>query len=284
MPELTKIRVWKLNRRGILEELADFEKEARSLDQVSSALPQGVYTSFRTYQHFLGLHLADHFHRLKDGADRFGCPIKLNPTAIRRTLRSILAGLEGTDFRFRLSVDLEIHPGEVYILAEKLVIPPVESYHMGVKTLARPFERVNAETKYTRFILNSTDYRKLISKEINEVLLFNRQGQILEGLSSNFYGVIGSSIFTANEGILLGITRNIVLNEAQKEGLKVIMEPVSLEGILALDEVFITSASRAVLPVKQVENHIIGRGHTGEITRLLGDLYNQKIQSELEEI
>ena len=76
----------------------------------------------------------------------------------------------------------------------------------------------------------------------------------------------------------------IPMDEAQKNGLSVIFEPVRLDQLITLDEAFLTSASRAILPVSQVESQVIGGGHAGEMTRVLRDLYDRKIQSELEKI
>jgi branched-chain amino acid aminotransferase len=281
---LNNIRVWKFANNNDLVEIAALGKNARSFDHVSAVLPQGVYTSFRTYQHFLVLHMPDHFRRLIDGAASLGSPINLDGDCLRQNLRAILAKLDGDDFRIRLSVDLENQPGDVYILVEALAIPPQNAYQLGVKTLVRPFERDTPETKYTRFIINSSPYRGLISKEINEVLLFNPLGQILEGLSSNFYGVVNSTLFTAGNGILPGITRSIVLEEAHKEGINVILEPIQLDTIQNLKEAFLTSTSRAVLPVIRIEDQTIGDGQPGEISRKLGKLYEHRIQREVESI
>jgi branched-chain amino acid aminotransferase len=284
LPDLQAIRLWKLSLPGEVEEQVLPESKSSSLDQISGALPQGVYTSFRTYHRFQALHMGDHFKRLAGGATRLGRPVTIRPEAIRRALRAILSGLENRDHRVRLSVDLEQKAGELYILIEELHVPSPESYANGVKTLARPFQRLTPEAKYTRFILDSNPYRGLVSKEVNEVLLYNPQEQILEGLSSNFFAVMDGAVHTAETGVLPGITRSIVLDEARGAGIKLVFEPVNLNAVGQINEAFLTSASRAVLPVRRIENQSIGTGGPGALTRRLGELYNRRVFSELEDI
>jgi len=199
-------------------------------------------------------------------------------------LRTILQGAAGDDFRVRLSVDLEDQVGDTYILVEKLLTPSPLQYQHGVNALTRPFQRENPRAKSTRFIQNSAEYRLILTKEINEVLLFNSRVEILEGLSSNFYGMTHSILYTANEGILPGITRAVVLEEAQKLNIEICFTPVRLGEIGRLDEAFLTSASRAVLPVRQIDHTIIGAGEPGPVARELNDAFQARITQEIEEI
>ena len=279
-----KIRVWKIRQGSPNAEPATCGDEVESFDQASKILPQGVYTSFRTYRRTQVLHVDEHFRRLTEGAELLGHQANIDPLLIRACLRTILQGLAGEDFRMRLSVDLEDRVGDVYIMAEKLVTPSSMQYQRGVSVLTRPFQRENPRAKSTRFIQNSAGYRTLLSKEINEVLLFNPQEEILEGLSSNFYGVSRSILFTANEGILPGITRAVVLEEAQKLPIEICFTPVRLGEIGRLDEAFLTSASRAVLPVRQIDQTKLGAGEPGPVARRLNAAFQARIANELEEI
>jgi branched-chain amino acid aminotransferase len=124
----------------------------------------------------------------------------------------------------------------------------------------------------------------LLSDEVNEVLLVNPQGEILEGLSSNFFGVSRGVLFTADQEILPGITRAIVLAAAKTLSVEVCQKPVQLTGIAQLEEAFLTSASRAVLPVRQIDQTVIGSGEAGPVTRRLGEAFQVRIEGDLEEI
>jgi branched-chain amino acid aminotransferase len=265
-------------------ELGQEFKTLKSLDRASALLPQGAYTTFRTYHKNYALHLEDHFLRLDQSAKLLGVSIDLDPARVRDAIRESLQQLDGDDFRIRISVDLELEKGAVYILVENLRLPSQEAYRNGVNVLLRPFERENPQAKATRFIQNSNQYRRLISKDINEVLLSNSNEEILEGLSSNFYAVIANALFTAEEGILPGITRKIVLEEAVSHQIPLLRKPVKLKELNQVQEAFLTSTSRAILPVRKIGKCVIGSGAPGPVTESISRYYQARVASELEEI
>lgn len=114
--------------------------------------------------------------------------------------------------------------------------------------------------------------------------MLDTDGNILEGLSSNFFGIQNNTLITAEEGVLKGITRSQVLRCAERAGIQVIKKPVNVRDIPLLTEAFITSASRGVLPVVQIETIWIGNGKPGQVTRAIGNLFNQMIEGEIEVI
>jgi branched-chain amino acid aminotransferase len=68
-------------------------------------------------------------------------------------------------------------------------------------------------------------------------------------------------------GILAGITREVVLELLPGLGIPCREEPLRLEDLLAADEAFLTSTTREVVPVKEVDETRIGGGRPGPITR-----------------
>jgi branched-chain amino acid aminotransferase len=274
----------KIPCNGLLFEPVAGLADLTSLDQATTLLPQGVYTTFRTYNARYAYHLESHFRRLVESAEVLGATLKLETDRIRMAIRQILTSLEGDDFRVRLSIDLENEPCTVFVLFEKLILPSEEDYRRGVKVVTRSFQRENPEAKSTQFISKSKNFRRLISSEVNEVLMCEPDGEILEGLSSNFFGVRAKKLFTAGKGILPGITRSIVLGEAGKNQIEVVYKPVNINEIGRLDEAFLSSTSRALLPVRQIDDCFIGSGSPGLISELLARSYHESVTLELEEI
>src|SRR5664279_2331622 len=109
-----RIQVWKIKKGSALAVCENFRRTVETLDQASRILPQGVYTSFRTYRRIYALHMQDHFQRLAEGAVLLGHEVQIDPVMIRSALRKILESLEGTDFRVRISVDLEDRVGDIF--------------------------------------------------------------------------------------------------------------------------------------------------------------------------
>jgi branched-subunit amino acid aminotransferase/4-amino-4-deoxychorismate lyase len=82
-----------------------------------------------------------------------------------------------------------LRPGTIYISIEPLTIPRPAEYKKGVITLTRMGERENPKAKYTSSISFAEKTLDQIPENVNEVLLVNSKGQILEGLNSNYFAV-----------------------------------------------------------------------------------------------
>ena len=107
-----------------------------------------------------------------------------------------------------------------------------------------------------------------------EAILCATDGTIAEGASSNVFAVRAGVVRTPplEVGILDGITRAKVLELARGNGIPLEEARISPDELRAADEVFITSATRAVLPVTRLDEHPVGDGVPGPVTRRLMEL------------
>jgi branched-chain amino acid aminotransferase len=254
-----------------------------SLDQVSQALPEGVYTTFRTYPGYRALHLVDHLERLTASAQREGHALALDHHHVRAALAQTLLQLGYPLARVRLTLTYD-PPGDLYISLESFVPLPARAYQEGVAvvTATPELRRINPEAKSTRFIAPGAKARAE-HRDTNEVLLVSEAGEILEGSSSNFFGVVHGSIYTADHGVLAGITRSMVLRLAATIA-PVVQGAVRLQDLPLLSEAFITSVSRAVLPVTHIDGVAVGSGLPGPLTRRLMAAFEAELDRELEQI
>lgn len=103
---------------------------------------------------------------------------------------------------------------------------------------------------------------------------------ITEGSASNAYMITTKGELVthpANEKILCGITRNVLLRLAEDQGVKVLESPFTVAQLQAAEEAFLTSTSANVLPVVKVDDFTIGSGKVGAVTRKLQELYREHI-------
>ena len=120
--------------------------------------------------------------------------------------------------------------------------------------------------------------------EFFEALLV-RNEFILEGMSSNFFYVKGDGILgTAQKNILLGVTRRTVLRVARGSGIDIAYRALKREQVPALDEAFLTSSSRGIVPIVQIDDLPVGEGRPGSVTNRLSRLYNHYVVSHAEVI
>jgi branched-chain amino acid aminotransferase len=281
-----EILVWKITPgdNGLTVDRYDLGKPVNSLDKASSILPGGAYTTLRTYARTKVMCLDDHLRRIEESAQSVSEGIHPQVTALRAALHQILHLSPYPQSRIRVTLDLEIDPGCFFVCLEKLHIPPDTAYREGVRVISRSMQRDNPKAKLTKFLTTAAKYRSQLPQGVNEMLMVDQNGVFLEGLSSNFFGVVKRSIWTVEEGVLLGITRSAVLEIARDNQIPVTFTGVHLSQLRSLEECFITSASRGVLPVVQIDDTIIGSGRPGPISQKLILGFNQWVEENIEEI
>jgi branched-chain amino acid aminotransferase len=276
---------WKIFATGMSSiKRIPLTENLNTLDKISSQLPNGVYTTFRTFGCDKVLPLEPQFARLEKSAALVSHSIFLNRQVIRKALREALEPCAEQEMRIRLTLDLSERPGTIYLSAERLITPLPSDYEYGVSAVTIRAQRENPKAKQTNFLLEAEKVRDELQRNVNEILMVDEVGDVLEGLTSNFFGVKQGEVWTEDERVLPGIVRSMVLKEARTAGIKAHFQAINLSEISILEEALLTSASRSVLPVREIDGQTIGTGKPGSITRKLMDLYDQSIQRQLESV
>lgn len=249
--------------------------------QLKGHVPEGAYTTLRTYRHVYGLRIDAHLQRLEQTACLEGFSLTLAHKRLRAVLRQAIS-LDQPDLRLRLILDLEQNPGDMYIVAMPLVKPSQTSYKSGVWIVRVDLQRASPKAKLTRFLWQADCERQKLPSGVHEGVMVGKDRRVLEGMSSNFFAVRDEEIWTAEESVLSGTTRALVLEEISRLGIPIHYEGADYDALEFYDEAFITSASRAILPVRQVDSMVIGSGQPGEMTRLIMQVYDRRVENELE--
>ena len=253
---------------------------ASSLDLITGALPPGFYTTFSTLAHgtrVLGLQA--HLDRLYHPAKELNLCPTVNESVLRRRIAEIVKDNLPHESRVRLILAKD--SGEVFVLVQFFKSLPESVYSEGVHVITSTVERHDPRIKGTDFITQSAEQRKLVGKDVFEILLTHK-GKILEGMTSNFYGVKGRKLITAQKGILLGVTRRAMLRIARGQGMSVeYRSPLVGE---KFDEAFLTSSSRGVVPIVSIDDSLVGQGRVGAWTKALSKAYQAYVQERSEKI
>lgn len=250
-------------------------------DAVQHEPADGVYTVTNTYNSFQVLKFDAHLNRLDDSARRVGIPLQLDRTALRQALRQMIADAGFGDVRFRITVP-RAQPDHLILSMEPFHPPPGEVYQNGVRCITLPGSaRHNPAAKTTDWMHNRREIT--LPAGIYEGLLLDEEGNILEGTNSNFYAILNGELRTAGEGVLAGIARQIVFTVAP-DILPVRKDAVHVSDIPRFDEAFITSSSRGVVPVVEIDGVRIQDGKPGECTKAIREAYVAWVQAHLEEL
>ncbi len=265
------------------ETLERLDIEANSLDEVTLKTPHGVYTVFRVFPGHQVVRLEPHLARLRHSAELLGIAYPLTDRWLRGALRRAVeaSGIDAP--RIRLTVPFEA-PEEAIIAVEFFALPPTQVYEMGVQIRTVDFRRELPRAKNSRFIEKRGELRDMIRAEhpdMYELMMADSDGVIYEGISSNFYAVLDRELRTADDGVLEGVTRSIVL-ELAPEILPVRLEPIHRSDVTQLSEAMLTSASRGVIPIVGIDGIQVGEGVPGPIYRALRERYEARIAREME--
>ncbi|HEY9088575.1 MAG TPA: aminotransferase class IV [Anaerolineaceae bacterium] len=279
---MATVALWKLSPTA--NTAVRLETAGQTLDEVSRGLPNGAYTTFRTFPGNRVMHFSAHIARLEETARLVGKAVRLNAAALRETVHTALLAYPTAEKRARITLDLEQNTGDIFVSVEPLLVPSSRDYLHGVRVITRQAHRDNPKAKLTSFIQTAGSIREDIPAGINEVVMLDEDGWLLEGLTSNFFAVMDGAVWTAEEGVLSGLTRSIVLEEIAASGLKLQRKPAHIADLPDFEEAFLTSASRAVLPVVEIDGKLVGRGQPGAVTQILLKRYNARIERETEPV
>jgi len=304
------IRTWRITTAATEE--INFP-DMTSLDAITRLLPdpEGYYSTFRTFDgctRVLGL--TAHFQRLYEPVPTS----EVSESFLRRQLFTLLEPYRPKEARVRVMMTKQ---GQVYIAVEPLRSLPRAVYETGVRVETTEIRRETPLLKSTAFISASDSERKHITQEgIFEALLV-KNGNILEGMTSNFFYVKydraakspqgernepkanldeartssalrsaqrDAILYTAQDNILLGITRKTVIDVSRGRGVEVKYESLKQDRLAVVDEAFITSSSRGIVPVIRIDDVTIGQGRPGSITKELSAAYDQYVLDHAERI
>jgi branched-chain amino acid aminotransferase len=117
-----------------------------------------------------------------------------------------------------------------------------------------------------------------------EALLRNGTGRVVAGSASNLFLVRDGVLQTprVEDGVLPGITRQVVLELAGELGLGVELRAPEEEELLGADEIFLTSSLRELTPVVRVDGTTVGAGRPGPIFQTVRRAFRDLVVRELE--
>jgi branched-chain amino acid aminotransferase len=233
-----------------------------SLAASSAALPDGAYTTLRTYRGRRVVRLESHLARLEESVALQRGSGAVDRPAARAAITAVLDATGHAESRLRLT----FAPPRLFVAAEPFAPLPSAVYDAGVACVTVDVRRDNPHAKDTRFIATAQDAYGRLPAGVEEGLIVAADGAILEGLSSNFFAVRDGVLRTEGDRVLLGVTRSLVL-EVAASVLPVEARAVTRDELPTVAEAFVTSVSRAVLPVVAIDGRLVGEGRVGEATR-----------------
>lgn len=240
----------------------------------------GVFDYLKTYKG-KPFHLQEHLQRLQYSAKNIGLCLPYTFDEIEQFVEKLIEKNGPGEHSLKLlltggvSSDQLLPSGKASFSAYVYPLTPYPKEHFtgGIKTITTPHQRCLPDCKTTQYLPAILSLQEGKKRGCMESLYITQNQEILEGTTSNFFAFKQGVLITPpEEGILIGITREIVLRLCQ-DHFPIEIRPILVSEIPELDEAFITASNKEVMPVIQINNHIIQQGKVGPCTQKVIELF-----------
>jgi D-alanine transaminase len=250
----------------------------------------GIYEVVPSYDAKLvgfGLHI----ERMQNGLDAIGIKLNMGVDDWRNIAQNLIEkngkGNLGLYFHVSRGADMKrfhafpenIQP-TVFAYAFTIPAPPIAD-KLKVKqyrvTSTEDLRWKRCQIKSTSLLGNVMHFQQGQEAGVDETILYNQRDELTEASACNVFIVKNDVIMTPplDNQLLPGITRNMVLDILRKDGTLQIQErPISMTEVHAADELWLTSSSKEIAPVVELDGQPVGNGRVGDIWQLTQTLYS----------
>ena len=245
----------------------------------------GVFDLLRTYG-TTPFRLRDHVRRLESSAQQIGLAMPWSTEELERIVLETYAANAIPDASIRIIVTggpsaNHMTPGNQPSLVVMVHPPsplPSGQYAQGVKVVCTLVTRVLPTVKSINYMA-AIMAMQVAGKVGGVVAVFlDDQDRVTEGTRANLFVVRSRRLMTARDGILKGITRQVVMEVAAPE-FEVVECPIHYRDLAHMEEAFLTSTTKEVLPVIQIDDMVLGDGRPGPVTQRVAELFKTYAQS-----
>lgn len=256
----------------------------------------GVFEGIRVYDKLI-FRLDQHLDRLFQSANAIRLKVPLAKDELKRAIIETLLANNLKDAYIRLVItrgegDLGLDPRKclratIFIITDKIALYPKKFYEEGlaiitVQTQRSHLELLSPSIKSLNYLNNILVKMKAIDANVEEAIMFNSKGFVSECTGDNIFIVKNDKIYTpaSDAGILMGITRNAIIDLAKKNNLEVFEAQISKDELFSADECFLTGTAAEIIPVVKIDSRIIGDGKPGVITKRLTEAFHNLTKTD----
>lgn len=269
------------NRTAFIND--DFIEEKNATLHISDLAIQRGYGIFDYCRanHHTAIHLDHHLDRFAESARIMHLQLPYSKEELSTIIADLLRKNNISQSGVKLLLTGGYSPDSYEIIKPNLVIlqhPLVLRTGVtpgGIKVITHEYVREFPGAKTINYSMGIWLQQKIKQHHAVDVL-YHQQGEVSEFPRANFFIVTKENVVvTPKKNILPGITRKRILELASKK-LPVEEGVVTLNDIRTAKEAFLTSTTKRVLPVIQVDNMVIGQGAPGELSLYIDDLLGKE--------
>jgi D-alanine transaminase len=154
-------------------------------------------------------------------------------------------------------------------------IQPFNAREQGVRAVTLDDSRWDlCNVKATTLLANILLRQQAVEQGCAEAILV-KNGYVTEGAASNLFVVVDGELMTPPNGanILPGITRDVIIELAQQNNISVKEDIIALEALQVGSEIWVTSSTREIIPVVELDGIPVGEGVPGPVWQKMNSLF-----------
>ncbi|WP_392535253.1 aminotransferase class IV [Nostoc sp. C117] len=155
------------------------------------------------------------------------------------------------------------------IFVTPLDFPQESTYSKGISLKSINHHRVLPQVKNLSFLPSIIGYENSQRDGFDDAVFVDDFGYVREGTSWNIFLATEQRLITPKDSILVGVTRNKVIELAENLGFSIEIKSVKLEDLYSANEIFVTGTTKRIIGVNRIDNFVISNGIIGEYTRTL---------------
>jgi branched-chain amino acid aminotransferase len=248
-------------------------KAALQVSDLAIQRGYGIFDFFKTLDH-LPVFLDEHLDRFYHSAEQ----MRLDPGKDREQLREVIRELAEQNNIANAGIKITLTGGyspdgysitrpNLIITQQPLKMPDKAVFQQGLRLMSYPHQRQMPQVKSLDYLM-AIWLQPLIKEKGADDVLYQYNGLVSECPRSNFFIVTADDTVVTSTQPLKGIIRMKTLEIAGKQ-FKVEERELTLEEAYQAKEAFITSTTKHILPVVQLDGRLIGDGQPGDVTVML---------------
>ncbi len=272
---MSKVYVW------VNDSLIPSDKANLNIADLAVQRGYGIFDFFKTID-TKPIFLEDHLDRLFRSAVLMRLELKQNRDEIRNKILQLNKNNNFRDSGIKVILTGGFSPDGFTISEPNLIISqqefqiPKTMPEKGISILTHEYQRQFSDAK-TLDYLQAIWLQPILKEKMAGDVLYYSNGIIRECPRANIFVVTkDKKVLTPETGMLKGVSRKHVL-EISAGMFNTEARDVSIEELRNAAEVFITSTTKNILPVVEVDGYVIGDGNPGKVSRALAEEYNRII-------
>jgi len=230
----------------------------------------GIFDFFKTING-RPIFLDDHLDRFYHSANQMRLTVKQNREELKTLLFELMNRNKLPDSGVRITLTGGYSPDGYELVSPNMIITQqplkinTEINRQGIKLITYPHQRQMPQVKTIDYLM-AIWLQPLIKERGADDMLYHDTGLLRECPRSNFFLVTHSNkILTSDTQVLPGVIRKKLLS-INGQDFTVQEAPITLEDLKNCKEAFITSSTKNILPVTEIDGQVVGDGQAGEIT------------------